>query len=191
MELRYINDVEVRVEGTDAAPVITGYGIVFNSMSHKLGSFREIVKPGAVANLSSGDIRGRYNHQTVLGRTRSGTLKLTEDAKGVRYEITPTKSATSQHIIEAIRRGDVDGSSFAFRTVSDNWRKENGETIRELVKIELMDVGPVDFPAYPESSAGLRALSHDDEDFRKYAERKIAELNATPDRDALGKRLGY
>lgn len=190
MELRYL-PTEIRIGGTAEAPTIEGIGIVYNSLSEDLGGFREIVKPGAVRNLNTGDIRGRYNHDMVLGRTKSGTLKVSDEAGGVRYLITPPNTANARHVVEAVRRGDVSGSSFAFRTISDNWRKEEGQVIRELTAVEISDIGPVDFPAYPATTAGVRAQEQDGEELRAYYQKKIAELNATPARDALGMRLGY
>jgi HK97 family phage prohead protease len=189
MELRYISATEIRIGGTADAPTIEGIGIVYNSLSSDLGGFREIVKPGAVRNLSGGDIRGRYNHEMVLGRTKSGTMKLSDESTGVRYEITPPSTAAARHVVEAVRRGDVSGSSFAFRTISDNWRKENGETIRELTAIEISDIGPVDFPAYPTTSASVRDMTPDSDEFRAYAKKKIAELEARPNAEAVDKRL--
>lgn len=191
MELRYI-DAEVRVSGTAEVPIIEGYGIVFNSMSLPIGGrFREIVKPGAIKNLAGGDVRGRYNHELILGRTRSGTMKLAEDAKGIRYEITPANSDSARHVVESVRRGDVNGSSFMFNVNpgGDSWRKENGEVIRELTSITIGDIGPVDDPAYPATTAGIRSAN--DKAQQEYIEKKLAELEATPNRDSLGKRLGY
>jgi HK97 family phage prohead protease len=176
IERRAIESAEVRAEGTAAAPKITGF-IPYNTRSVDLGGFTETIKPGAFADLASADVRGRYNHELVLGRNKAGTLKLTEEAGGLRYEITPPATAMALHAWESIRRGDVSGSSFAFQTIGDEWRMVDGKPLRELTKVALLDVGPVDFPAYPDSTAAARSVTEGDPaEFRSYVAEKIAAL---------------
>lgn len=164
IETRFIPAVELRVSGDENKPTISGYSALFGSRSADLGGFVEVIRPGAFRrSIEAGaDVLGRYNHDLMLGRTSNGTVRVSEDDKGLRYEIDPPNTAAARHPMELIRRGDVKGSSFAFRTVKDEWRKENGVNVRELVDVQLIDVGPVDQPAYPETaSAGtvsVRAL---------------------------------
>lgn len=160
METRHLPAVELRVTGDDDAPKITGYAAIYNSLSLDLGGFRERIAPGAFDATIGGDVMARYNHELILGRTTAGTMRLYVDEKGLRYEITPANTAVVRHVVESIKRGDVNGSSFAFRTIDDAWSKENGEVIRELRGVELFDVGPVDQPAYPGTSGtvAMRAM---------------------------------
>ncbi|EIQ76315.1 prohead protease, partial [Shigella flexneri 1235-66] len=51
----------------------------------------------------------------LLGRTRSGTLKLEEDETGLRFELTPPDPSTGRDVIELVKRGDISGMSFGFR----------------------------------------------------------------------------
>ena len=60
--------------------------------------------------------------------------------------------------MESIRRGDVDQMSFGFRTKKDEWDDTNpNNIIRTLVEVELFDVSPVTYPAYPATSIGVRS----------------------------------
>ena len=132
--------------------VIRGYAAVFQSDSQDLGGFVERILPGAFDEVmrSNPDVFGKYNHERVIGRTSSGTMKLTVDPRGLRYEISPPRSAAD--VVELIERGDVRGSSFAFRTKGDGerWYKDDkGRMIREIRRFDFLgDAGPVDTPAY-------------------------------------------
>ena len=79
-----------RVEGT--APKIGGYAAVFNREAVIAGMFREQIAPGAFTDaIGRDDVRALFNHDAnfVLGRTVSGTLRLSEDETGLRYDVTP------------------------------------------------------------------------------------------------------
>jgi HK97 family phage prohead protease len=150
---------ELRVEkDADKGTTLTGYAAVFDTLSVDLGGFRETIAKGTFSESLQGDVRALWNHDSnhVLGRTKSGTLKLAEDAKGLRVEIHPPESAAP--FVESIRRGDVDQMSFGFKTVTDEWETdENGQTTRTLLKADLYDVSPVTFPAYPATEVSARA----------------------------------
>jgi hypothetical protein len=98
----------------------------------------------------------------LLGRESSGTLRLSVDDRGLRYEIDAPESRAD--VVEAIERGDVRGSSFAFRVkpAQENWsRMADGRQLREIREVDgLFDVGPVMKPAYgaTESFVSRRAL---------------------------------
>ena len=148
---------------------IRGYAALFNSDSQDLGGFIERIAPGAFdAVMKRGtDVVALYNHDPmfILGRESSGTLRLSIDDRGLRYEIDAPESRAD--VIEAIERGDVRGSSFAFRVKpgqGENWsRDQQGRQIREIREVDgLFDVGPVLKPAYSatESFVSRRALEH-------------------------------
>lgn len=159
IERRAFPFTETRVVDGDK-PKIVGYAAVFDQLSEPLWGFREIVRRGAFAKtIKEADVRALWNHDTnhVLGRIKSGTLRLKEDEKGLAIEIDPPNTQWARDLMESIRRGDVDQMSFGFRTVSDRWQSENGATIRELLEVDLFDVSPVTFPAYPQTSVGVRS----------------------------------
>jgi len=155
--------IELRdTENGDKKAVITGYGAVFNSESRNLGGFVETIHPSAFDNVlsSNPDVIGVFNHDRnlLLGRTTNGTLKLTTDAYGLRYEITPnTNTSIGRDTVEWVKDRTVVGSSFAFaisKDSGDSWSTdERGMRRREVRNIALLeDVGPVARPAYDSSS---------------------------------------
>ena len=154
---------ELRADGDKRR--IGGYAAVFNRMSKNLGGFIEVVDPIAF-NQSRGDgwpeVIARYNHDDnqLLGTTAAGTLRMGLDAYGLSYEVEPPSSM--EYVRELVERGDVRKSSFAFRMVKggDDWTQtEQGYPLRRLTAVQLVDVAPVNVPAYNDSTAGLRSLA--------------------------------
>lgn len=163
IERRALSGVEVRAEG-DSAPTIAGYAAVFDSLSEDLGGFREVIAPGAFDRaLKEGhDVRALVNHDAnqILGRTKSGTLKLSVDKTGLRADIQPPDTQIARDALTSLRRGDLDGMSFAFRTLTDEWRTQDGQEVRSLLDLELVDVSVVAYPAYSATSVSARAMDH-------------------------------
>lgn len=153
---------ELRAEGE--LRKIGGYASVFNKQSRNLGGFVEVVNSTAF-NKSRGDgwpdVVARFNHEDnmLLGTTSARTLQLSIDDYGLSYLVTPPQSRAD--ILELVERGDVSKSSFAFRTVEDDWSMtDQGFPLRTLVGAQLVDVAPVVSPAYPDTEAGLRSLAY-------------------------------
>jgi HK97 family phage prohead protease len=139
---------------------IAGHAAIYNSMSGDLGGFREIIAPGTFRRaVQEDDVRALWNHDAnwVLGRNRANTLTLTEDSRGLAYEVEPPDAQWVRDHMLTIRRGDVTGSSFGFRTINDRWATQNGENIRTLLEVELFDVSPVTYPAYAATSVSARS----------------------------------
>lgn len=159
IERRYCLQHNLRIENrAEGAPLFQGYAAVFNTLSVELWGFREKIAPGAFTNSLGDDVRALWDHQTgvVMGRTKSGTLRLAEDATGLRFENDPPLAATRE--IESVQRGDVDQMSFGFRTLEDTWDiDENDQVIRTLLKVKLYEVSYVTFPAYPATSVQARS----------------------------------
>lgn len=156
-ERRFMQGLEIR-EGK-GGPVLTGYAAVFNEKSLDLGGFREVVQPGAFAeSLKRGDdVVALVQHDSgaILGRRSRGTLVIEEDSKGLRYDVTLPDTQVGRDIAVNVGRGDINGSSFAFRTVKDRWARDKaaGDSIvRFLEQVDLFDVGPVTYPAYPSTN---------------------------------------
>ncbi|MET9506915.1 HK97 family phage prohead protease [Streptomyces flavidovirens] len=153
--------VEVRAAGDTRT--IGGYAAKFNALSRNLGGFVERIDPGFFAK-SEGDgwprVMARYNHDNnmLLGTSRSGTLRLVTDGTGLDYSVDVP--AARGDVYELVQRGDVAESSFAFRTLSDDWSMtEDGFPVRTLLSGQLVDVAPVNDPAYLDTSTGLRSLA--------------------------------
>lgn len=158
---------EVRAEQSGEQPTtIIGYGSVFDSRSEIiLGSFREIIRPGAFDEVLNDDVRALFNHDPnfILGRRTAGTLALSVDEKGLRYDITSPDTQTIRDLVIApMMRGDISQSSFAFRVARDGeewYQDEDGVVIREITKFSrLLDVSPVTYPAYHEADSAVRSM---------------------------------
>jgi hypothetical protein len=157
VERRCLPTSELRV-AVDS-PKITGYAAVFNTWTNIGGWFRESIRPGAFAKtIKEADVRALLNHNEnyVLGRNKSGTLKLREDAKGLVVEIDPVDSSWANDLMKSMRRGDVNQMSFGFTVNKEEIDPAKDE--RTLVDVTLFDVSVVTYPAYPTTSAQVRLL---------------------------------
>ena len=164
VELRYSpGAVKIEKRAESESNMLVGYASVFNLKSQDLGGFYEIIAPGAFNDVLENDVRALFNHNEnfVLGRTKSGTLRLNTDETGLRYEIDLADSNMANDIARSVERGDIDGSSFAFRIESDLWEEDaEGNIIRIITKIaSLRDIGPVTYPAYLDASVAKRSLN--------------------------------
>jgi HK97 family phage prohead protease len=156
--------VELRTGGDSQR--IGGYGAVFNKLSRNLGGFVERLDPAAFNGTRSAQWAGvlsRYNHDknVLLGTTAGRTLELRVDGDGLWYDVVPPKARAD--ILELVQRGDVRSSSFEFRVMpeGDDWTTtDQGYPMRTLLNVQLFEVGPVDSPAYPDATAGLRSLAN-------------------------------
>lgn len=159
-ETRFVKGSELRAVATDGVTHLVGYAAIFNVWSLDLGGWVEMVEPGAfTSTLKTADVRALFNHEEefILGRTKAGTLTLAEDETGLRVDIVPPDTQYARDLITSIQRGDVDQMSFQFRCLLDDVRYDGGVVRRWLKDVELIDVSPVTFPAYPQTSISLRS----------------------------------
>jgi HK97 family phage prohead protease len=162
-EKRFSPLTELRIEDGES-PKIVGYAAVFNSRSVDMGGWYEIVSPGAFTRTlkDNADVRALVNHDPdqMLGRTKSGTLKLMEDAKGLRAEITPPDTQAARDAVSLIKRGDMSQMSFAFRLAQngDIVKRDGKDIVRHLLDVDLSDVSVVAYPAYEQTEVNLRSL---------------------------------
>jgi uncharacterized protein len=176
-----VNPAQFEVRETEEGMTFSGYAAVFNSDSQPL-PFTERIAPGAFRGSlrNRNDIKLLWNHDTasVLGSSRAGTLKLTEDDRGLFVEAMLPNTSVGRDARELISRGDVDAMSFGFTVArgGDEWSSD-GST-RTLTKINLHEVSIVAFPAYT-ATAGSTAVRGLD----KVAKR--AEVDADALADAL------
>lgn len=161
-EIRAI-PAEFRIQQTENEPLkIIGYAARFNELSEEMWGMREKIAPGAFTEaIGKSDVRALWNHDPnyVLGRTKNGTLQIREDEQGLFYEVTPPDAQWARDLVESIKRGDVDQSSFAFTVDVEQWDESGNPVVRTIVKVrELYDVSPVTYPAYPTATSGVRSL---------------------------------
>ena len=162
MEKRIFN-VETRVDSTDdGKDVVVGYASVYDSRSNNLGGFYEFVERGAFNEelISNSDVRALINHDPnlILARNTSGTLKLSADERGLKYEFDlDPELSYAKNLGVSMKRGDISSSSFAFTVSEDEWSTDDeGNNIRTIKKIDrLYDVSPVTYPAYNMAESDL------------------------------------
>lgn len=138
---------------------ISGYFSVFNSEYEIFQGASERVDPGAFEETLSGDIRCLIDHETrlVLGRTKSGTLSLKVDSRGLwgEVEINPNDQ-DAMNLYERVKRGDVDQCSFGFDILDEEF-EDLGDKVRWTIKkVKLYEVSVVTFPAYEETGVSAR-----------------------------------
>ena len=113
----------------------------------------------AFAEAVNGDVRALFNHDPnhVLGRTSAGTLTLSEDENGLRFEISAPDASWARDLHASVQRGDINQCSFAFDVIEDEWRHMAGAPDRRtLKKVRLYDVSIVTYPAYQATSVSAR-----------------------------------
>lgn len=168
--------VEIRAAEDEQAPSrkVRGYAAVFGKESENLGGqkyqFREIIEQGAFDDVLMDDVRALVNHDPnmILARSKAGNGSLTigTDDTGLFYEFEAPDTRAGNDLLESIRRGDIDQSSFSF-SVNDEgqaWeKKQDGDgpvmmtrTIKRVSR--LYDVSPVTYPAYPDATVAIRSL---------------------------------
>ena len=161
-EIRYTAAKELRVQtATDGTRTISGM-IPYNFRSCDLGSFTEIIAPGAFASaLAPGaDVLCLRDHDAklLMGRSTSSTLVLTDSPAGLTFRCILPKTQSAMELAESIDRKDLTGVSFGFTTNADVWTSdEQGNVLRTLVSVNLQEISPCSFPAYAFSSVSIRS----------------------------------
>ena len=145
---------------------IAGYFAVFNSIYEIAQGMTESIAPGAFAKTISGDIRALVNHDTtlVLGRTKAGTLTLTEDSRGLYGDILINPNdVDAMNAYERVKRGDVDQCSFGFDIVDQETEfREDGSVHWTIKEVTLYEVSMCTFPAYAETNISARSKERDE-----------------------------
>lgn len=173
-----VKDLELRQDGD--SNVVVGYASVFNTLSNDMG-FREIIAEGAFDGRLSDDVRFLINHEGLpLARTTNGTLRLSTDATGLRYEAEVANTSLGRDLVELMKDGTINQSSFAFTVEDDSWEVNDGMNVRTINKVSrLYDVSAVTYPAYEEASVGLRSM----EAWQKEEEEKVMQENLVKEKE--------
>lgn len=144
---------EVRASGRR----LEGYAATFGSEA-RIGSIVETIAPGAFRASLVGDVLALMDHDPgrVLGRTRSGTLRLAEDSRGLSFSLDLPDTQAGRDVLELAQRNDLGGMSFGFVVPAggDRWQAER----RTLIGVDLREISVVSaHPAYPDTSLALRS----------------------------------
>ena len=169
------NNLEIRNNGIviersyDDSRHVEGYAVVFESQSEDLGFF-ETIDRGAITQelVDNSDVFALLNHDDdkVLARSKNGvgSLKLTVDERGLKYEFDAAETQLGNDLLEYLKRGEINTSSFAFALdyndpEAETWTRKNGANYRTIHKIAyLHDVSPVWNAAYSATSVSQRSI---------------------------------
>ena len=153
-EIRNLGNIQIRAVDGESSRHIEGYALMFDTQSEYIG-FYETIERGAVTQemVDACDVFATFNHDTnkIFARSNmgKGSLTLTVDDTGLKYEFDAPNTALGDELIEYLKRGDIDKSSFAFYIDPDDneaetWTSKDGVYFRTIHKIAaICDVSPV------------------------------------------------
>lgn len=163
---------EVRASGRR----LEGYAATFGTVA-RIGSFVESVAPGAFRASLAGDVLALLDHDAgkVLGRTRSGSLRLTEDSRGLAFSLDLPETQAGRDVLALAERNDLGGMSFGFLVPKggEDWSGD----CRTLRAVDLKEISVVSaWPAYEGTEVALRAFEAERERRRRQREIILAEV---------------
>lgn len=151
-------DFKTREDGDDL--FIEGYFAVFDSNYQIFDGATESIAPGAFTDELTGDVRALVNHDDtlVLGRTRAGTLTLTEDTHGLFGRVLVNRNdQDAMNCYARVQRGDVSQCSFGFRILEEDFEDRGAEGVHWTIKkVKLYEVSVCTFPAYTDTNVKAR-----------------------------------
>jgi HK97 family phage prohead protease len=193
----YVGAVEHRAD--DGKRTLIGYAAKFERLAMIGSYFQEKIAPGAFSTAIGGDIRALVDHDPgrVIGRTKSGTLRLSEDGTGLRVEIDVPDTTDGNDLWVLVERGDISGMSFGFRVTKETWDETGDVPVRTIQAVELFEVSAVAWPAYEDTTIGLRSLdaaraeggTRDEAERRKEENAAAAARRVAEKRAALEQRI--
>lgn len=167
-ERRDLYENGLTIEVRDGKRTLAGYASVFYDPSQRAKTeyklwqdMIERIAPTAFTRAlkEKHDVRALFNHESgnLLGRSTAGTLRLSVDKRGLKYEIDLPDTQVGKDVAVSVERGDITGSSFAFQVTGRTIEETDNLTIRTITDVTLIDVGPVTFPAYTGTTVGVRS----------------------------------
>jgi len=145
------------------ATTLEGYAAVFNSRAPIGRSFIEQIAPGAFrSSLASDDVLALLHHDDgrILGRTSSGTLRLSEDAHGLAFSLdVAADTPDGQTALALVKRADLAKMSFGFLVTAEDWDDSGDIPLRTVQSVRLLEISIVGVPAYSATSVGLQGTA--------------------------------
>lgn len=175
-EKKEIRNIVSQVIADEENRTVEGYALLFGVSSDGL-SFEEVIERGALDGVvEKSDVFALMNHNQsrgILARSKqgNGSLTLSVDSKGLKYRFEAPKTVLGDELLENIRRGEINESSFCFDVEKDTWEKKSDGTWKRTVsKIgNLYDISPVYNAAYSKTSVYMRG--------KEQAEAELARQN--------------
>lgn len=187
-EIRNLGNIELRAAEDGNSRHVEGYAMVFDSQSDFLG-FYETIERGAITQelVDECDIFATFNHDMnkVFARSNKtqGSLSLSVDEKGLKFEFDVPNTALGDELLEYMRRGDINKCSFAFALdpnddEAETWESKDGVYFRTIHKIAaLYDIAICWVPAYSDTEVSKRAKDKID----ALENERIAKINTELD----------
>lgn len=155
-----ITQLKTRDAETGGGQIVTGYASVFDQPTSIANIYTEVIAPGAFDRTlaTNNDIRALFNHDTgrVLGRTKSGTLQLSEDEHGLAFVLELPDTTTGRDLAISLQRGDINQCSFGFYPTREAWDYSDPDNpIDTVQEVDLLEISIVTFPAYEGTEAEL------------------------------------
>lgn len=157
LEIRALNTVE-KLENN----VVEGYALKFNTESRNLGGFTETISKDALNGVDLSDVRCFLDHDSskLLGRTSSGTLKLSVDEIGLHFRCALPNTSVGRDAMELVQRGDLNQCSFGFTVEKDKWTKGESMMTRSINQIgSIFEISLVSIPAYDDTDVRVATRS--------------------------------
>lgn len=167
-------DAELELRATETeegAKKVGGYACPFDSITDIGGFFRERFMPGAFAkSLKERDVVALHSHDggRPVGRKSRGTLRLSEDDRGLAFENELPDTQDGRDLAVQVDRGDIESMSFGFRAVKEEWDETSDPPLRTIIEAELYEITYTAFPAYTDTSVGMRSLEHARQERREH-----------------------
>jgi hypothetical protein len=154
---------------------LTGYAVLWDSESRDIfevgRKFTEKIERGAFGALDTADVKLFYNHDSrmPLARTKSGTLKLTQDERGLKFDASLPDTSDGRDVRALLERGDLTGEmSFGFFVEKDVWTGNK----RSIQSARLTEISIVQDAAYPHTHSALRHVAEAEIALRQIALRR-------------------
>lgn len=165
---RALRGLTIREAANDSGfiGVLEGHAAVFDSDSLEFDGWGkpwvERIAPGAFARSlkEQPDVKALWSHRSdaILARSPD-TLSLSEDERGLRVEIKLIDTQQNRDVLASVRAGLVDSMSFGFAARSVKWEEGKERDVRTLLDVDLFEVSPVVWPAYPDTAISARSAA--------------------------------
>jgi len=156
--------LELRAEGDgETGQTTKGYACLYDNDTSIGGYFTERFAVGAFTkSLQERDVVALHSHDDgrPMGRKSRDTLRFSDDTKGLGFENDLPDTQDGRDLATSIGRGDIEGMSFRFRAIKEEWDESGDIPKRTVIEAELYEITYTAFPAYPDTEVGMRSLEH-------------------------------
>ena len=168
----FVGGLELRAEGDgETGQTTKGYACLYDNDTSIGGYFTERFAKGAFTkSLKERDVVALHSHDDgrPMGRKSRDTLRFTDDDKGLGFENDLPDTQDGRDLATSLERGDIEGMSFRFRAIKEEWDESGDIPKRTVIEAELYEITYTAFPAYPDTEVGMRSLRAAREERRQH-----------------------